>query len=55
TIALAHKLGSEEILINCMTPGFTTTRSNGYHEKGKTTDQAAQFADQWTLLGPPED
>ncbi|THU83534.1 hypothetical protein K435DRAFT_689438, partial [Dendrothele bispora CBS 962.96] len=52
TIALAHELESEEILIDCMTHGFTTTRSNGYHEKGKTT---AQFVDQWTLLGQPED
>ncbi|THU81635.1 NAD(P)-binding protein [Dendrothele bispora CBS 962.96] len=51
-IALAHELKPEGILVNCVTPGFTTTKLNGYHEGGKTTDQAAEFVAQWTLLGP---
>ncbi|KAJ7882627.1 hypothetical protein B0H14DRAFT_3433418 [Mycena olivaceomarginata] len=44
TIALAHELKAEGIKVNAVTPGFTTTRLNGFAPGGKTPEQGAQDA-----------
>ncbi|KAJ7274855.1 hypothetical protein C8J57DRAFT_1466747 [Mycena rebaudengoi] len=51
TIALAHELEAEGIKVNCATPGFTTTKLNGYAEGGKTAEQGAEMLLEWSLLG----
>jgi NAD(P)-dependent dehydrogenase (short-subunit alcohol dehydrogenase family) len=51
TIALAHELKAEGIKVNCATPGFTTTKLNGYAEGGKTAEQGAEMLLEWSLLG----
>ncbi|KAJ6608256.1 hypothetical protein B0H10DRAFT_527230 [Mycena sp. CBHHK59/15] len=50
TIALAHELKGEGIKVNCATPGFTTTRLNGFAPGGKTPEQGAQMLVEWALL-----
>jgi NAD(P)-dependent dehydrogenase (short-subunit alcohol dehydrogenase family) len=52
TIALAHELKSEGIKVNCVTPGFTTTKLNNFAPGGKTPIEAAQVLVPWALLGP---
>ncbi|KAJ7816064.1 hypothetical protein B0H14DRAFT_1397646 [Mycena olivaceomarginata] len=51
TIALAHELKAEGIKVNAVTPGFTTTRLNGFAPGGKTPEQGAQTLAEWALLG----
>jgi len=50
TIALAHELKDEGIKVNCATPGFTTTRLNGFAPGGKTPEQGAALLAEWCLL-----
>jgi len=50
TIALAHELKAENIKVNCATPGFTTTKLNGYAPGGKTPEQGASLLLEWSLL-----
>jgi NAD(P)-dependent dehydrogenase (short-subunit alcohol dehydrogenase family) len=52
TIALAHELKSEGIKVNCITPGFTTTKLNNFAPGGKTPKESAQLLLPWALLGP---
>jgi len=52
TIALAHELKSEGIKVNAVTPGFTTTKLNGFSPGGKTARQGAEVLLPWALLGP---
>ncbi|KAJ3975837.1 hypothetical protein EV361DRAFT_886762 [Lentinula raphanica] len=53
-IALAHELKPEGFKVNAVTPGFTTTKLNGYAPGGKTTEQAAELLAEWALLGPED-
>ncbi|KAF7360032.1 hypothetical protein MVEN_00730900 [Mycena venus] len=50
TIALAHELKKEGIKVNCATPGFTTTKLNGFAPGGKTPEQGAALLMEWCLL-----
>ncbi|KAJ7723285.1 hypothetical protein DFH07DRAFT_856051 [Mycena maculata] len=50
TIALAHELKDEGIKVNCATPGFTTTRLNGFAPGGKTAEQGAAMLVPWCLM-----
>ncbi|KAF7351581.1 hypothetical protein MSAN_01590600 [Mycena sanguinolenta] len=50
-IALARELRDEGIKVNTVTPGFTTTKLNGYLPGGKTPEQGAQALVEWCLLG----
>ncbi|KAI5831783.1 NAD(P)-binding protein [Schizophyllum commune Tattone D] len=50
TIALAHELKKEGIKVNAITPGFTTTKLNGFAPGGKTPQQAATDMLPWALL-----
>ncbi|KAK7042814.1 hypothetical protein R3P38DRAFT_2612124 [Favolaschia claudopus] len=52
TISLARELKEEGIKVNAITPGFTTTKLNGYAPGGKTPEQGAQMMVDWCLLGP---
>lgn len=52
TIALAHELKKEGIKVNAVTPGFTTTRLNGFAPGGKTSKQGAETLLPWALLEP---
>ncbi|KAJ6494570.1 hypothetical protein C8R45DRAFT_988480, partial [Mycena sanguinolenta] len=49
-IALARELKDEGIKLNCVTPGFTTTKLNGFSPGGKTPEQGAQMLLEWSLL-----
>ena len=51
TIALAHELQAEGIKVNCVTPGFTSTKLNGFQPGGKTAKQGAEILLPWALLG----
>ncbi|KAJ7218310.1 hypothetical protein C8J57DRAFT_1395176 [Mycena rebaudengoi] len=42
TIALAHELKAENIKVNAVAPGFTTTNLNGNKPGGKTPEQGAE-------------
>lgn len=53
-IALANELKPEGIKVNSVTPGFTTTKLNGFAPGGKTPEQAAELLAEWTLLGPED-
>jgi len=53
-IALADELKPEGIKVNSVTPGFTTTKLNGFAPGGKTPEQAAELLAEWTLLGPED-
>mgnify|MGYP001388096731 CR=1 FL=1 len=53
TIALAKELEPEGIKVNAVTPGFTTSKLNGYMAGGKTLKAGAQVLVPWALL--PED
>lgn len=52
TIALAHELRVEgsPIRVNCVTPGFTSTKLNNFSEGGKTPKQGAEILFPWALL-----
>ncbi|KIL69019.1 hypothetical protein M378DRAFT_7779 [Amanita muscaria Koide BX008] len=50
TIALAHELKKDGIKVNAVTPGFTSTKLNNYHEHAKTPAQGAESLLPWTLL-----
>jgi len=52
TIALAHELKNEGIKVNAVTPGFTSTKLNGFAPGGKTWKQGAEVLVPWALLGP---
>ncbi|KAK7032494.1 hypothetical protein VNI00_013063 [Paramarasmius palmivorus] len=49
-IALASELKGDGFCINAVTPGFTTTKLNGFKAGGKTTEQAAELLAEWSLL-----
>ncbi|KAF5388886.1 hypothetical protein D9757_005034 [Collybiopsis confluens] len=53
-IALAHELGADGFRVNAVTPGFTSTKLNGYAEGGKTTEEAAELLAEWALLSPED-
>ena len=50
TIALAQELKKEGIKVNTVTPGFTTSKLNNFHEGGKTTRQGAEALLPWALI-----
>ncbi|KAF8993510.1 hypothetical protein BDQ17DRAFT_1312267 [Cyathus striatus] len=50
TIALANELRKEEIKVNAVTPGYTSTKLNFYGEGGKTVDAGAKAILPWVLL-----
>jgi NAD(P)-dependent dehydrogenase (short-subunit alcohol dehydrogenase family) len=51
TVALAHELRQERIKVNCVTPGFTSTKLNSYGEGGKSPADGAKMLLPWALLG----
>jgi NAD(P)-dependent dehydrogenase (short-subunit alcohol dehydrogenase family) len=51
TVALAHELRQEGIKVNCVTPGFTSTKLNSYGDGGKTPVAGAKILLPWALLG----
>lgn len=53
-IALAHELKEEGVMVNSVTPGFTTTRLNGFKEGGKTAEGGARVLLPYALLGPED-
>ncbi|KAG5654320.1 hypothetical protein H0H81_004739 [Sphagnurus paluster] len=50
TIALAHELRGEGIKVNAVTPGFTSSKLNGFREGGKTVQAGAEVLLPWALL-----
>ncbi|KAJ2933408.1 hypothetical protein H1R20_g3705, partial [Candolleomyces eurysporus] len=50
TIALSQELRAENIKVNAVTPGFTTTKLNGHAPGGKTSKDAAEILLPWALL-----
>ncbi|KAF8073572.1 hypothetical protein FPV67DRAFT_753723 [Lyophyllum atratum] len=50
TIALAHELRGEGIKVNAVTPGFTSTKLNGFRDGGKTVQAGAEILLPWALL-----
>ncbi|RDB14679.1 (+)-neomenthol dehydrogenase [Hypsizygus marmoreus] len=50
TIALAHELRKEGIKVNAVTPGFTSSKLNGFREGGKTLRDGAEILLPWALL-----
>lgn len=48
TIALANELKGK-VIVNVLTPGFTTTKLNGHKEGGKTPAEAAELLAKWAL------
>ncbi|KAG6909276.1 hypothetical protein DXG01_001220 [Tephrocybe rancida] len=51
TIALAFELRDEGIKVNAITPGFTSTKLNGFREGGKSVLAGAEILVPWALLG----
>ncbi|KAG7095889.1 hypothetical protein E1B28_006577 [Marasmius oreades] len=54
SIALAKELKQDRIKVNCLCPGFTTTKLNGYAPGGKTPAEGAKLLIEWSLLGPED-
>ena len=54
TIALADELKEEGIRVNCITPGHTVTKLNGFHPGGKTPEQAAEMIVPWCTMQPDD-
>ncbi|KAK0189080.1 hypothetical protein F5146DRAFT_1205183 [Armillaria mellea] len=54
SIALAKELEAEDIKVNLVTPGFTTTKLNSFRAGGKTTEGGASVLVPWALLGPED-
>ncbi|EEB92736.1 hypothetical protein MPER_08710, partial [Moniliophthora perniciosa FA553] len=52
SIALARELKKDRIRVNCLCPGFVTTKLNHFRPGGKTTEQGASLFPEWCLLGP---
>ncbi|KAF9531026.1 hypothetical protein CPB83DRAFT_850044 [Crepidotus variabilis] len=50
TIALANELKKEGFKINAVTPGFTSTKLNGFRDGGKSTRDGALALLPWALL-----
>jgi len=50
TIALAQELRAEGIKVNAVTPGFTTSKLNNYHQGGKSMRGGAEVLLPWALL-----
>jgi NAD(P)-dependent dehydrogenase (short-subunit alcohol dehydrogenase family) len=50
SIALAHELKKEGIKVNLVTPGFTSTKLNGFREGGKSPAEGAASILPWALL-----
>jgi len=48
TIALAYELKGK-VLVNALTPGFTTTKLNNHAAGGRTPEDAAQLIGKWAL------
>jgi len=51
TIALAKELEKEGIKVNAVTPGFTSTKLNGYGQGGKSVSDGAERLVPFALLG----
>ncbi|KAK0204333.1 hypothetical protein DFS33DRAFT_1384601 [Desarmillaria ectypa] len=54
SIALAKELEDEGIKVNMISPGFISTKLNGYAPGGKTTAEGASVLVPWALLGPDD-
>ncbi|KAK0434241.1 hypothetical protein EV421DRAFT_1841326 [Armillaria borealis] len=54
SIALAKELEEESIKVNMISPGFISTKLNGYAPGGKTTAEGASVLVPWVLLGPED-
>jgi NAD(P)-dependent dehydrogenase (short-subunit alcohol dehydrogenase family) len=52
SVALAHEFRKEGIKVNCVTPGFTSTKLNQFGKGGKTPVDGAKVLLPWVLLGP---
>jgi len=50
TIALSRELRAENIKVNAVTPGFTSTKLNSFGEGGKSTQEGAEVLLPWALL-----
>lgn len=50
SIALAHELKKDNIKVNLVTPGFTSTKLNFHSEGGKSTVDGAKSIVPWALL-----
>ncbi|KAG7095957.1 hypothetical protein E1B28_006641 [Marasmius oreades] len=55
SIALARDLKKDRIRVNCVCPGFVTTKLNHHAPGGKTPAQGAKALIDWSLLGPEDD
>lgn len=53
-IALAHELRDKDVKVNSATPGFTSTKLNGFKEGGKTAEEGAKSLLPYALLGPED-
>ncbi|KAK7024328.1 hypothetical protein VNI00_016359 [Paramarasmius palmivorus] len=54
TISLATDLREERIRVNCICPGYVTTKLNGFRE-GRTPENAAGLFLEWVEVGPGDD
>ncbi|KAJ7693041.1 oxidoreductase [Mycena rosella] len=50
TIALADELKDAHIKVNAQTPGIVSTKLNGFHPMGKSSEEGAQTMVPWCLL-----
>jgi len=50
TIGLARELQAEGIRVNCVTPGLTSTKINGFASGGKTAKDGAKVLLPWALM-----
>jgi NAD(P)-dependent dehydrogenase (short-subunit alcohol dehydrogenase family) len=48
---LAHELKEEGIKVNCVLPGFMSTKLNLYDQGGRTPVDGAQVLLPWAILG----
>lgn len=51
SVALANELKKEGIKVNCVSPGFTSTKLNSYGQGGKTPVDGAKILLPWAILG----
>jgi NAD(P)-dependent dehydrogenase (short-subunit alcohol dehydrogenase family) len=50
TIGLARELQTEGIRVNCVSPGFTSTKINNFASGGKTAKDGAKVLLPWALM-----
>ncbi|KAF9485824.1 NAD(P)-binding protein [Pholiota conissans] len=50
SIALAHELKKDNIKVNLVTPGYTSTKLNFFGDGGKSTLDGAKSIEPWALL-----